>query len=332
MKLIPAQLEAHLAQTCLPVYFITGDELVLKNEGMQLLRKAAKQRGYTERSRLSAAAGYDWDELHAVLQSTSLMAEKKLIELDFRDQLPPKQACVILEAYANNPSPDTLLLIELSKLDDKINRAAWFKALDRIGATLAYWPIAREQLPAWLQQRARKYKLTLQADAAKLLADMVEGNLVAATQMLEKIYLLKPDPVITVETLEPMVADQSRFTVFDLMEVVLNGQSEKALHVLHTLREDDIEPVLVLWAITRELRELAGIAKEVKSGVSLDTAFQKRRIFTKRQAGIRKFLQKNQPDDCLRHLVAAEHIDAILKGAAPGNPWDALGLFCLRLL
>lgn len=332
MKLNPPQLDGHLKKSLVPIYLVTGEELVLKNEAMQLIRRAAKQQAYTERFRFSSASEFNWEDLQSVLQSTSLMATKKIVELDFRDQLPPKMACTILEAYANNPSPDTLLLIELGKLEDKISRAAWFKACDKAGVTLTYWPLSRDQLPAWLQQRAQKYKLSLSINATQLLADYVEGNLVAATHMLEKLYLMKLEGSITSAQLEPILADESRYSVFDLMDAVLNAQLEKTHTILKGLQEDGVEAPIVLWAITRELRLLAQLGQEKGQGQTLDSLFQKHRIFTKRQPGFRRFLQKNQPNDCLRYLTAAEKVDACIKGAAPGKPFEALTLLCLSLV
>lgn len=332
MKLNPPQLEGHLKKSLAPIYIIGGEELVLKNEALQLIRRAAKQHDYTERSRFSAASDFDWEDLQTVLQATSLMACKKIVELDFRDQAPPKLAATILEAYANNPSQDTLLLIEVGKIDDKISRSAWFKACDKAGITLTYWPLAREQLPGWLQQRAQKYKLSLSSDATQLLADYVEGNLVAASQMLEKLYLMRLEGSITASALEPILADESRYSVFDLMDAVLNQNTPKALTILNGLKDDGVEAPIVLWAITREIRLLAQLSQEKQKGQTLDSLFQKHRIFTKRQPGFRRFLQKNQPHDCLHYLTTAEKVDACIKGAAPGKPFEALTLLCLSLV
>lgn len=332
MKLAPAQLDAHLNKTLAPIYLICGDEIVLKNEALQSIRRAAKSRGFTERTRLSSASVFEWDNLGALLQSTSLLGDKKIIELDFRDQTPPKTAITVLEDYAKHPHPDTLLIIELAKVDDKISRASWFKACDQAGATLTYWPLTRPELITWIKQRAQKYQLNIDANAIQLLADYVEGNLIAAQQMLEKLYLLQPADRISIDDLTPLLADESRFSVFDLMEALLNGEASRATTILKTLEEDGIEPAIILWAITRELRLLAQLSQEKRAGQSLDSLFQKHRIFSKRQPGIRRFLQKNQPDDCLRTLRDALPVDACIKGAQPGHPYEALTLLCLRLL
>lgn len=332
MKITYFQMEQQLAKQLSPVYIISGDEILLKQDAIQLLRKAAKLNGISERIRLMPEAGYDWDQLYSLLNSTSLLAEKRLIEMDFRDITPPKAASKILEAYAANPSPDNLLVIDIGKIDDKISKSAWYKALDKIGSVVAIWPIPREQLPQWIINRAKKYKLQVNPDAANLLADYIEGNLVAAAQAIEKLYLLRPTHAIDSQFITAVLADESRFTVFDLIENIVGGDKSRTFHILNTLRDDGSEPVLILWAITRELRMLADMRQQLNQGQTVETLFQKYRIFAKRQAVVRRFLNRTNVESIWQQLAHAANVDRIIKGAAPGNSWEALQLYCLRIL
>lgn len=330
MKLTYFQLEPHLAKQLAPVYIISGEELLLKQDAVNLVRKTAKKAGFTERTRITPEAGFDWDQLYSTLYSGSLLAEKRLIELDFRDISPNKTAAAILQSYGENPSADILLLIDIGKVDDKIARSAWYKSLEKAGMIVTIWPIPREQLPQWIINRAKKYKLQFTHDAANLLADYIEGNLIAAAQALEKIYLLQPQGVIDADLVKTILTDESRFSIFDFIESLVAGDHARSLHILESLQFDGSEPILILWGITRELRLLAGLAQEIKQGTPYDQLFQKHRIFARRQSAIRRFLNKYSAEDCWRLLAQATDIDQIIKGALPGNAWQALQLFCLR--
>lgn len=331
MKLSSFQLEAQLAKKLLPVYIVSGDEPLLKNDALNAIRKTAKQAGFTERTRLSPQAGFDWEQLYSLLYSGSLMAEKRLFELDFRDITPNKAASDILKDYAQRPSPDNVLLIDTAKIDDKMARSGWYTALEKIGAVVTIWPIPREQLTQWIMNRAKKYKLTFQIDAANLLADYIEGNLVAAAQAIEKIYLLQPQQAVSTELIASVLTDESRFTVFDFVENAIAGHTSRTLHMLENLKMEGTEAVLVLWSITRELRMLADLAQQIKQGHTLESLFPKYRIFARRQAAVKRFLTTFTKEDCWRYLSHAAEIDKIIKGFAPGNAWEALQMFCLRL-
>ena len=232
----------------------------------------------------------------------------------------------------NKPIADTLLIIHLAKLDDKIAKSAWFKALEKIGMVISIWPIPREQLPQWVMQRAKQYKIQMNLDAAQVLSDYVEGNLSAATQALEKIRLLQPETPVDGELIHQVLNDESRFTVFDFTEHLLLGDQARTHHILDTLKADGTEPTLILWSITRELRLLAELAHHIQQGQRYEALFQQYRIFFRRQAAFRRFLTNASTHDCWHLLKEAAQLDQIIKGAVAGNVWDSLRLFCLRLV
>jgi DNA polymerase-3 subunit delta len=330
MKLTPAQLDTHLAKQLAPVYLIGGDEIILKQDICNAIRQAAKQAGFTERQRFTLDSSFASDQLYAALYARSLLAEKRLLELDCTHTTPNKAASEILKEYASNPVSDHLLLIHLAKIDDKITKSAWYKALEKIGVVMTLWPIPREQLPQWIMQRAKRYKLQLDRDAASVLTDYVEGNLSAAIQALEKIYLMQPEKPVDAKLIAAVFTDESRFTIFDFAEHFFLGDGARTLHILDHLQADGVEPVLILWALTRELRLLADFAQQVKRGAIIETLLQTNRIFFRRQSAFRRFLTRATHADCWHLLKEASLIDRMIKGALPGDCWDALRLFCLR--
>jgi DNA polymerase-3 subunit delta len=332
MKLNITQLEQQIGKQIAPLYLISGDDPILKQDAVQLIRKAARQAGFSERVRLSAESGLDEEQLYTTLYSPSLSADKTLVELDFRGKLPGKSVTAIVEDYLAKPSADILVLIDANKLEDTAVRSSWYKTVEKLGTVVTIWPVAREQLPQWIMQRGKKYKLTIQHDAASLLADYVEGNLTAATQAVEKIYLLKQDKPINAELIQSILADESRFTIFDLTESMISDNQARTLHILETLELDGLEPVIVLWGITRELRQLADMASQQQQGTPWDEIFRKHRVFPRRQNGVRRFLGRFSQQKCRECLAHAASIDSILKGGSPGNGWEALQLLCLRLV
>jgi len=330
MKLTYFQLETHLAKSIASLYLISGDDLLQKQDAVQLIRKAAKKAGFHDRIRLSSDACKDEDQLYSSLYSISLLAEKRLLELDFHESTPNKSAATILQAYAEQPAKDTILLIDCGKIDAKIAKSAWYKAFEKTGMVVTVWPITREQLPQWIEQRTRKYKLSFQADAVQLLADYVQGNLIAAAQTIEKCYLLKQEKPIDTACLQTLLTDESQFTLFDFIDRLIAGDKKSTLHVLENLKQEGIEPVLILWGITRELRLLANYAKQIQDGITYQQLFQQQRIFSKREAPIRRFLTTFKVADCFQLIAHAAELDKIIKGATAGNIWESLQLFCFR--
>lgn len=332
MKITYFQLETHLAKQLSPIYIVSGDEPFLKQEALTLIRKKAAHAEFLERIRITVDARTDPQELYTHLYAQSLLANKRILELDCRDTLPNKNISQLLQEYSAHLSNDLLLLIDIPKIDDKIAKSAWYKALEKQSLVVAIWPITRDQLPLWIKERAKKYKLTLAPDAIRLLVDYVEGNLIAAAQTLEKLYLLKPEETITAALIASVLTDESRFTVFDFIEQLIAGDQVRFLHILNQLQLDGIEPPIILWAITRELRLLSAMLQQLNQGDKIDHVLQKHRIFARRETTIRKFLTSYSLEDCLGYLKHALHLDTLIKSSSSSHIFDEIRLFCLRLV
>ncbi|MDH0302371.1 MULTISPECIES: DNA polymerase III subunit delta [unclassified Pseudomonas] len=335
MKLSPAQLNKHLQGRLAPVYIVSGDDPLLCQEAADAIRGAARQQGHDERQVFSADANFDWGNLLLAGASLSLFAQRRLLELRLPSGKPGDKGAAALIEYCANPAEDTLLLISLPKLDGSAQKTKWGKALIE-GAHCQFiqiWPVDAQQLPQWINQRLSQAGLSAQRDAVDLIAARVEGNLLAAAQEIEKLKLLADGNQITVDTVQAAVADSARFDVFGLVDAILNGEAAHALRMLEGLRGEGVEPPVILWALARELRLLAGLAQQFSQGVPLDKAFSQARppVWDKRRPLVSKALQRLSAQRWAALLQDAQRIDAQIKGQAEGSPWTSLARLSLLM-
>ncbi|MCO7521665.1 MULTISPECIES: DNA polymerase III subunit delta [unclassified Pseudomonas] len=335
MKLAPAQLNKHLQGTLAPVYVVSGDDPLLCQEAADAIRAAARLQGYNERQVFSADANFDWGNLLLAGASLSLFAQRRLLELRLPSGKPGDKGAAALIEYCAKPAEDTLLLISLPKLDGSAQKTKWGKALIEGGQCqfIQIWPVDAQQLPQWINQRLSQAGLSAQRDAVDLIAARVEGNLLAAAQEIEKLKLLAEGNQITVETVQAAVADSARFDVFGLVDAILNGEAAHALRMLEGLRGEGVEPPVILWALARELRLLAGLAQQFSQGVPLDKAFSQARppVWDKRRPLVSKALQRLSAQRWAMLLQDAQRIDAQIKGQAEGSPWTSLARLSLLM-
>ena len=329
MKLTYFQVAPHLAKkTLAPVYIISGDEPLLKQDVIQAIREAAIKAGFLLRIVMTEEKMQNEHHLYQTLFTSSLFTEKQMIECDFR-KINSQAIQSILKDYANRPHPNLLLLVYADKIDDKKNE--WYSPLEKIGISIALKSIPPDQLPQWLSNRAKKHLFTFHHDALMLLSTYVEGNLIAGAQMIEKIALLKPNQMVDCALVQSILSDESQFTIFDFVDHLMRGQPARALHILNHLERENIEPSLILWGITRELRLVAELVEQLKQGVSYDQLFQQHRIFYRRQATMRHALKTFSRENCLHFLKDASHIDQLIKNNLINEVWQYLQLFCLKL-
>lgn len=335
MKLAPAQLSKHLQGALAPVYIVSGDDPLQCQEACDAIRAAARQQGFDERQVFSADSSFDWGTLLQAGASMSLFAERRLLELRLPSGKPGDKGAAALLEYCGRPAEDTLLLISLPKLDGSAQKTKWGKALVEGPQTqfVQIWPVDASQLPQWIRQRLSQAGLAATPDAIELIAARVEGNLLAAAQEIEKLKLMADVGQITVETVQAAVADSARFDVFGLTDAILNGEAAHALRMLEGLRGEGVEPPVILWALSRELRVLANLALQFSQGIPLDKAFSQARppIWDKRKPLMSKALQRHSARRWGQLLMDAQHIDAQIKGQAAGSVWSSLSRLALLM-
>ncbi|RDL43914.1 DNA polymerase III subunit delta [Marinomonas piezotolerans] len=255
MKIRPDQLPNALEKQLQPIYIVSGDEVLLCQEAADSIRKAASHYGIEERLRYVADAQFDWQEVLNELQALSLFSTRRLFDIQI-DKLGEKHSKALTQ-LAEYVGQDNVVLLSLPKVDSRTQRAKWFQKLEQQGTFLQVWPIDQSRLPAWVQQRAKQLNLHLSREAAAILCERGEGNLLALSQELEKLVLSHgPGTQLDAETITESVADSSRYSIYDLSDRLLTGKLKEALHCLHQLRSEGIEDSILLWLFNRELTTL----------------------------------------------------------------------------
>jgi len=301
LKVNANQLSSHLQKNLAPCYLVTGDEHLLVNEALDAIRAAARQHGFTSRELHIASQGFDWARLRDSSANLSLFAEKRIVELRLPTGKPGRAGSQAIIDLVDNTDAELLLIVSGPKLDRSAQSSKWAKAIETKGVNVPVWPIDVRELPGWISGRMRRAGLQPDRGAVALIADRVEGNLLAAGQEIEKLRLILGEGEVTADDVSSAVANSSRFDVFKLVDAALIGDARRALKILSGLRAEGVEPVIVVWALTRELRTLAGLTDTISQGMDLASGMQKKGV-------------------CL--LKAASRADQAAKGQLRADPWQ----------
>ncbi|MDR5906816.1 DNA polymerase III subunit delta [Franzmannia qiaohouensis] len=335
MKIFPDKLPDAIANKLPPVVMVTGDEPLIHIEACDAVRAAARQQGIEEREVLHVESGFQWGRLTESAASMSLFATRKLIELRLGSQAAGQEGGRALEAYAEQAKgSDNVLLLSAGKLDRKQQQSKWFKALDKIGLFVPVWPVDHQRLGFWMRDRASRHGLQLDMEAAKLLGERTEGNLLAADQELQKLALLMPPGArLNAEAIASGVDDSARYDVFTLAEACLRGERERVSRIVRGLRQEGVEAPIMLWALTRELRILLSLYQHLDQGQSFEHACkaQKPPIFDKRRPAYQQALNRLPLKRLHKLLLFAQRLDLAIKGAAPLPLWDGIHDLALTL-
>jgi DNA polymerase-3 subunit delta len=163
-----------------------------------------------------------------------------------------------------------------------------------------------------------------EAGVVEMLVERVEGNLLAATQEIEKLLLLYGPGVVSVERLAESVADSARFDSFRLVECALAGRLDECLRVASGLQRTGVAIQLVYAALYREFTIADTVRAAVASGQQEAAAFRQLGVWQQRQGPMRQALRRLSAErlgDVFRTLSL---IDRQSKGRAPGDAWQTL--------
>jgi DNA polymerase III subunit delta len=311
----------HIARTLekalAPAWLIAGDEALQTGEAADAVRAAARAQGFTGRELFVTDRSFDWSEVAAAGRTQSLFAERRILEIRMPTPRPGKEGGAALAALAADPGPDNLVLVVTTRPERETWASAWFKAFEKHGVLVLAHPVEIGRLPQWIAGRGAKLGLRFEKGAAELLAERVEGNLLAAQQEIEKLALLQKDGIVGIDDVQAAVANSARYDVFQLAEAALAGDAPRSLRILEGLRAEGAEPPLVLWALCRDLRALA----DLRNGVAKRAygAAAERHAALVERASKRIGREPIEP-----WFETAARIDRQVKGQAPGEAWTTL--------
>ena len=323
MHVKPEQLEQHLKQGMRSCYLVTGAEPLIVQECADAIRRTARAAGCVDRERFDSSDKESWHNLVQSASAMSLFADRKLIEIQVENGKPGTEGSKALQEYLLIDSDDILLIVA-GKIDKQSQRAKWYTALDQGGTVVTVWPIHPRDLPSWIQQRLNQRGMKCDRDAITMLAERVEGNLLAAAQEIEKLSLLANDTHITTDTVSQSVGNSARYNAFNMVDTALAGDARGALRALRGLKAEGSAAPAILWPVSKELRLLIDASSAVKKGTPPGAALDRLGVWRSRLNLMQQALGRHTPeslDQCLHLNFAA---DGSAKGFMPGDCWDYL--------
>lgn len=328
MNVRPDQLQSIVAKTTYPVYMVSGDEPLQQMETLDLIRSYLRKNDYSEREILDVDAQFDWQRLMDEAASMSLFATRRIVELRLPSAKPGKQGSQALKDYLSRPPEDTVLIINAGKIDGNSKKSAWYKAVDQGGLVVQCWPVSIDKLPHWLRQRFKVHDMDPDDDVLAYISQHVEGNLLAADQEIEKLYLLLGPGKITYADVAEAVTSQSRYSVFELVDMLLVGDTRRVIKIIAGLKAEGVVPVVVNWALAKDIRLLMQASQDVSSA---DFMLKRSGVWQSRITMFKSCMSRHSPRSFQLMLKRCSYLDAVSKGMIDANVWDEIETLSVRL-
>lgn len=332
MRVAPDDLPRRLAGDLPPAILLFGEEPLLIDESARQVRHTAVSRGFTDRIPLSAETGFDWGRLAGSSRTLSLFAERRLIELRLPTAKPGEAGTRALAEHCQTADQDVCLLVTTGRLDARSKQAKWVKTLDAGGWIVEHRALNPGQFNGWFRRRLRDNGLVLDGETIERLCHFLEGNLLAAAQEIDRIALFadgdgRVDPAVVSQGL----VDHARFNVYAAVDACLKGDAHKALRIFKVLRNEGTEPVILSWALAKDLRMLVRIEHGLRNGEQKGHLFKTHRIWSSRAPLVNAALSRLGEKQLQRLTRQMARCDRVQKGRASGDIWAELDALALMM-
>lgn len=332
MQLPRQRLTAHLAERLAPLYVLHGDEPLLVAEAGDEIRRAARQRGFADRTVLVAGGSFRWDELAAAGGNLSLFGGNTFIDLRIPSGKPGRDGAEALQRHAAHVGEGVLTLVSLPRLDWATRKAGWFLALQEAGVAVEANAPDLARLPDWIGERLARQGQRAGREALRFIAGYVEGNLLAAHQEIQKLALLYPAGELGLDQVEEAVLRVARYDVEKLRAALLAGDAVRCARLIDGLQGEGAAPPLVLWAVSAEVRGMATLRTGLDAGQSAAEVLRRERVGDeRRRQGLMARAARLTTAQLQQALAHAARIDRIIKGLSQGDVWDELLQLVLRV-
>ncbi|MGP9491072.1 DNA polymerase III subunit delta [Psychrobacter sp. AOP7-B1-24] len=276
IKAYPKLLQPSVAVTGL--WLAHGDEPLLSQWLIDALRPHWHAQNYAIK-RIELISVKSWQEVLSELGSQSLFDDASALIVT-GNQKPDKTVIAELERFAVDAQTGAhshSLLWLTPKQDKRAQSSKWFAPFAQYGHIIDCNLYNEQQRQQLLQIQAQQFGLRLSQEAWQLLMSHTEHHLLSAYQTLWRLsYLFAPQLVVNndankvdhtsekstanvaldVQDLQAALVSDAQFSVFDLSDAMLAGNSTQVVKIIFQLKATDEPTTLVLWAISKDMRQI----------------------------------------------------------------------------
>jgi len=215
-----------------PVYYLTGDEELLKEEIIDLVLAATVDPASQDFNfDVRMAGDLDGESFHSLVETPPMLAERRVVVVK-NIELWRKNAKVwkVVHSYLEHPSHSTVLVIthgrEQKPLREIVSRAVH----------VALEPLNHKRQLRWIKLRAERSGFELRDDAAEHLLKVVGGDLSLLAAEVDKVASIAADgELVGVDEIVNLVGVRHGETLHDWIEAVLLRDIPRAVSILPTV-------------------------------------------------------------------------------------------------
>jgi DNA polymerase III subunit delta len=237
-----------------PVYLLAGPDTLLKEEALKNFQKlflAGDDSGLNiDRFDGDTSAA---SEILGAFRTLAFLGGRRLIVVRRAQELSSAEANLLADGLAA-PSENALVLLWDEKAD---NLNVLVQSVKSAGVVCTFWAPFENQMPAWIQDRAKSFGKGMSFDAARALLDAVGPSLPELAQELDKLSLYARDKKnIELSDVEALRPDNPALQFLEFDRAFWRKDVPEFLHLMEIRRAQGDPPEVLISHMVRIYRKL----------------------------------------------------------------------------
>ena len=267
------------------IYFFYGEDEFRINKEIEKIKLKYLQENQIDFNfdRISNPSATD---ILNIADSYPVIADKRIVFIDsFEDTLLNDED---LTKYANNPSPTSIIIFykNTPKLNENNSFLKTLK-LKKYFKLIKIRPLYDSELPKYIAEMCREKNINMNEETIYYFLRITGGNLYNINNELDKISnsfnnvinnnnnnaisSAKNKKQITFKDIKSLIAVSRTFTVFDLIDAILDKDFKKAYNIFSLIYEEGEEPVKMISILYTEIKKIHKGKLMDKSDIDLNT-------------------------------------------------------------
>ena len=308
-------------------FLITGGELILKQEVVEIILVKLKNAGFNEKVSISQDELERIQEIASRNMGGSLFQENLILHIKHTSGKFPEKIKLFLENAEIFNSPNIALIVE-SSIEKTPASGTWIKNFDANGLIINCSKLKIMEEKIWLKRQLNFLPKDLLPIFGSSIFQNNEANLLGQKNEVSLLKLLFLNQEKMSEAKTDHIIFGSGISAFELEDLLLNRDFKKALKTINFMKEHDRQnSAPIIWIIAKVINScLESLKSSNKKSALINSGVWSSKINLYlnliKQATAKEFLSLNE--EILK-------VDLINKGLMRAETWEQIERVILKL-
>jgi len=308
-------------------FLITGGELILKQEVVEIILVKLKNAGFNEKVSISQDELERIQEIASRNMGGSLFQENLILHIKHTSGKFPEKIKLFLENAEIFNSPNIALIVE-SSIEKTPASGTWIKNFDANGLIINCSKLKIMEEKIWLKRQLNFLPKDLLPIFGSSIFQNNEANLLGQKNEVSLLKLLFLNQEKMSEAKTDHIIFGSGISAFEIEDLLLNRDFKKALKTINFMKEHDRQnSAPIIWIIAKVINScLESLKSSNKKSALINSGVWSSKINLYlnliKQATAKEFLSLNE--EILK-------VDLINKGLMRAETWEQIERVILKL-